>query len=206
MVYQQGNTESVTNLLRKKEDRYDILDKFKDPTLKLMVEKDLSMVDHIEPIIDELESEAQAKAIHYDARSFTILLNMPGVGSTSAMTLLYEVHNVKRFPSAQSFASYSRTVKARCTSAGKQVGKGDDKIGNPTLNWVFHEIAVHMPRFSPVVKSWYDKLKKRKGEKCAKAILVHKISVSVYYMLKRKEMFDANRFVGIYPRTTNRKL
>lgn len=206
MVYQQGDTESVTDLLRRKEDRYDILEKFKDPALQLMVEKDLSMVDHMEPIIAELEFEAQAKAVHYDARSFNILLNMPGVGATSAMTLLYEIHSVNRFPSVQNFASYSRTVKARCTSAGKKVGEGDDKIGNPTLNWVFHEIAVHMPRFSPVIKSWYDKLKKRKGEKCAKAILVHKISVSVYYMLKRKELFDAKRFVGIYPHATNRKL
>lgn len=120
------------------------------------------------------------------------------------MTLLYEIHSIKRFSTVQSFSSYARTVKAQCQSAGKKVGKGDDKIGNPTLNWVFHEIAGLLPRYSPVISTWYEKLKKRKGVKCAKAILIHKISVAVYYMLKRKETFDENRFIGIYPHTANR--
>ena len=208
VVYQHGYVDSVTEMLKKQQGRYAILTRFKDPTVALTVEKDISMIDKVDIIINELEIEAKKKAIHYDPLAYRILTATPGIGDACALTILYEVHNVKRFSTVQDFSSYSRTVSAACESAGKRVGKGDSKIGNPTLCWVFHEITCHMQRFSPPIKLWYENLKKRKGPKCAKAIFAHKVSVAVYYMLKRKELFDENRFLGCYntkSHTTNRK-
>ncbi|MEZ6116798.1 MAG: transposase [Pirellulaceae bacterium] len=46
-----------------------------------------------------------------DADAFYRLMSIPGVGRILAMTMLYEIHNIKRFPTVGDFVSYARLVK-----------------------------------------------------------------------------------------------
>jgi transposase len=36
---------------------------------------------------------------------------VPGIGQILALVLLYEIHDIRRFPSVQDFVSYCRLVK-----------------------------------------------------------------------------------------------
>ena len=65
------------------------------------------------------------------------------------MVLLYEIHDIARFPSVQDFASYYRLVKSKKESAGKVYGTSGGKIGNAHLKWAFSEAAVGFLRNNP---------------------------------------------------------
>jgi transposase len=55
--------------------------------------------------------------------------------------MIYEIHDIRRFPSVQEFASYCRLVKSKKESAGKLDGTSGNKIGNAHLKWAFSEAA-----------------------------------------------------------------
>ena len=73
----------------------------------------------------------------------------PGVGQILALTILYEIHDLHRFPSVQAFASYARLLTSAQASAGKRLGTGGRKIGNAHLKWAFSETAVLFLRQNP---------------------------------------------------------
>lgn len=194
--YQHGMLEPVGNVLQRKMLRRSILSRFEDVNVSMSLQADLDLIDSLDPIIKKLETHITEQAVIHNKKHFELLQTMIGLGPISALTILYEIHVLERFPSVQDLSSYSRTVKAQCNSAGKTVGKGDDKIGNPTLKWAFCEVANHLIQYCPIVKQWYEKMKRRKGYRCARAILIHKVSIAVYYMLKKETPFDEYKFIS----------
>ena len=62
-----------------------------------------------------------------------LLDSVPGVGKILGLVLLYEIHDIARFPTVQDFASYCRLVKCAKESAGKRSGTSGKKIGNAYL-------------------------------------------------------------------------
>src|SRR4030067_593813 len=124
------------------------------------------------------------------------LLSVPGIGQTLSLIILYEIHDIDRFPRVQDFVSYSRLVKSAKESAGKRYGNSGAKIGNAHLKWAFSEAAVLSLKQSPEIKKYKARLVKKHGKAKALTILAHKIGRAVYYMLKRKEVFNIDRFLN----------
>jgi transposase len=58
------------------------------------------------------------------------------------LVLLYEIHDITRFPRVRDFVSYCRLVTCAQESAGKRCGSAGTKIGNAQLKWAFSEAAV----------------------------------------------------------------
>ena len=50
--------------------------------------------------------------------------SIPGVGKILALTFLYEIHDIRRFPDVGQFLSYARLVRCAHESAGKKKGSG----------------------------------------------------------------------------------
>jgi transposase len=117
------------------------------------------------------------------------------VGKILALTLLYEIHDIDRFESVQRFASYARLVKCEKRSAGKKVGSGGHKIGNAHLKWAFSEAAVTVLSHFPESKKLHNRLKNKFGKGKALSIFAHKLGRTVYFMLKRNQAFDTDRFL-----------
>ena len=118
------------------------------------------------------------------------------MGKIIALTILFEVDSIERFPSVQDFASYSRVVKCTHESAGKKYGTGGAKIGNPYLKYAFSEAACLMAKYNPGIKTYLQKMERKHGKGKGKVILAHKIARAVYFMLKRNTVFDINKFLN----------
>jgi len=110
------------------------------------------------------------------------------------MVILYEIHDIRRFPTVQDFVSYCRLVKSAKESAGKRLGTSGKKIGNAHLKWAFSEAAVLFLRRNPEARKYRDKLQKKHGKSKSMTILAHKLARATYYILKRKEVFHMNTF------------
>jgi len=168
---------------------------FADASTRKAVELDLSLVDVYDQRICELELFLVQRAKQHDGTVFQRLRSVPGVGKILAMTILYEIHNIARFPRVQDFASYARLVKGSKESAGKRKGTSGAKMGNVHLKWAFSEAVVLFLAKCEQGKPLKARLDKKHGKGKALSILAHKLGRAVYHMLVRKSAFDLERFL-----------
>jgi transposase len=88
---------------------------------------------------------------------FASLLTVPGIGNILAMTIMFEVGNIARFPKAGNYASYCRCVKSEKISNEKKKGSGNRKNGNKYLSWAYVEAANAAIRHYPKVQQFYNR-------------------------------------------------
>jgi transposase len=194
ITHHQYNCEIFEKNINKKGNRSNLDDLFNEPAVQKNVTVDLSVADHLHDEINKLENYIVRHAKSFDTRTFHRIQTVPGIGRIIALTILYEIGDITRFPSVQSFCSYARLVKCPKESAGKLYGYGGQKIGNPHLKWAFSEATALFMRESQKAKDYVAKLEKKHGKGKAMSILAHKLGRAVYFVIKRKDAFDVNYF------------
>jgi transposase len=115
---------------------------------------DLDLVEHLDRQIAELELFLAARAKAHDLPNFYRLRSIPGVSKVLALTLLYEIGDVRRFEHVGQFFSYARLVRPAKESAGKRTRLANGKMGNAHLKWAFCEAAALMTRHVPAAKAF----------------------------------------------------
>jgi len=173
----------------------ELLDRFTDPSTRLMVSADLALVDDYDTRIAELERHLVKHAKVDDAVTFGLLRTTPGIGPILGLTLLYEIDDIKRFSEAGHFLSYARLVRCEHSSGGKVKGAGPRKMGNAHLKWAFSEAACLMIRAVPAVKGWVQRQAKKRGKRKALAVLEARIGRCVYHLWRKQVPFDVKRFL-----------
>jgi transposase len=174
----------------------DIVGHFPDPVVQLIVETDLQLIDHYDPIIKKLDKQILALAKGHDRMSLQLLRSIHGVGEVLSLTMLYEIHDIGRFPSRGEFCSYARLVKGQKSSAGKNYGTTGKRIGNAHLRCAFSEAAVMFLRKNNQAERYYNRLINRHGKSKALSIVAKRLGIAVYYMLKRQKPFNTNMFLN----------
>ncbi len=185
-----------TKKLQYASNRTGVAEAFVDPAMRYSVETDIELLGEYDQHIKALEVYLERSAKVHDANNFFLLQSIPGVGRIIAMTLLYEIHTIKRFPTVGQFLSYARLVRGQHTSAGKNYGSPGSKIGNAYLKWAFSEIVPLIKRQSEEVKAFCTRIERRHGPARANSILSVKLGRAIYFMLRRREAFDLKRLVS----------
>jgi transposase len=168
--------------------------RFADPSVQRNVEIDLALIDAYDAQIGELELYLARTAKVDDPQAFHRLRSVPGIGKVLALILLYEIHDIRRFPEVGPFLSYARLVRCTHESAGKKQGTGGNKIGNAHLKWAFGEAACLFLRESEQAKKWLARREKKHGKARALGALAARLGRTVYHLLRKREVFDAKRF------------
>jgi transposase len=190
----QYNLPAFEKKLERKNNRTDVAERFSDVDVRKNVEVDLALMDHFTDQIKALEYYIVRHVKKVDPRTFYRLRTVPGIGEILALVMVYEIQDINRFPTVQSFCSYARLVKCPKESAGKRAGYGGAKIGNAHLKWAFSEATVLFMRESDRAKRFVAKYEKQHGKGKAISILTHKLGRAVYTVLKRKDAFDEKYF------------
>ena len=194
------NTHHQWNLPLTKRLQYDsnregVAEVFTDPAVRFSIETDIQMLRDYDRTIRELEKYLEQSAKVHDANNFFLLQTIPGIGRIIAMTLLYEIHNIRRFPQIGDFLSYSRLVRGEHTSNGKRYGSPGKKIGNPYLKWAFSEAVPLLKRQSPEAKAYCQRIENKHGKARAHSLLAVKLGRAVYFMLRRRAVFEIDRLI-----------
>jgi len=190
----QYNLPEMSRKIDCKSNREGIAERFADVSVQKSIELDVSLLDNYDKLLSRLEREIILIAKKHDADSYFRLQSVPGIGKILGLVMLYEIHDIDRFPSVQDFVSYCRLVKSARESAGKHLGSSGKKIGNAHLKWAFLEAAVMFLRKNPDAMKYREKLQKKHGKAKSMTILAHKLARAVYYILKRKEVFNMETF------------
>jgi transposase len=183
-----------TGKLAYKSKRKGVAERFQDISVQKNIELDLSLLDHYDQLLLKLEHELSLIAKVHDADSYFRLRSIPGIGRILGLVILYEIHDIHRFPSVQDFVSYCRLVKSAKESAGKIIGSSGKKIGNAHLKWAFSEAAVLFLRRNPEAVKYRAKLERKHGKAKSLTILAHKLARAAYNILKKKEVFHPKVF------------
>ena len=173
-----------------------IAERFENPQLRKSVLVDLALIDALDTQIADVELHLERTAKVEDPQTFHTLKTIGGVGKILGLTLLYEIHDIHRFPDVGEFLSYARLVRCRHESAGKKLGSGGAKIGNAHLKWAFSEAVCLLVRHYPVVKIWQARHEKKHGKKKTLGILAARLGRTVYHLLRKRAAFDVQRFLG----------
>ena len=215
------NEPLTSSRMRSETYRNTIPEKFSAPATLKMVNADLFMFQAYHDIITKLEFQIEDMMEIQDPYSFSLLRSIPGLGFILPLTILYEIDSISRFPDVGKFISYCRLVKCAHESAGKKekgrerrlkAGKmlrwsilsesrsqpcvDRNKIGNVHLKWAFSEGAVLFLRNNERGQKWHEQLVSRYGKAKAMSLIAQKLARTVFYMLKRKEPFDPDKFYG----------
>ncbi len=191
----QYNLPEIGKKLAYKANRAGVEEHFPDPSVRKTIEVDVSLIDHYDKLLGEVELYITRTAKAHDVQTFSRLQSVPGIGQILALVILYEIQDIARFPRVQDFVSYCRLVKCAKESGGKRLGTSGKKIGNVHLRWAFAEAAVLFLRHNQPGKEYFTKLERKHGKAKALTVLAHKLGRAVYYLLTREQAFDLNRFV-----------
>jgi transposase len=191
----QYNLPEIGKKIAYKANRDGVAERFVDPAVHKSIEVDLALITSYDQLLGDVELSIVKAAKHHDANMLYLLQTVPGIGKILSLVLLYEIHDIDRFPTVQDFVSYCRLVKCAKESAGKRLGTSGTKIGNAHLKWAFSEAATLFLRNNPAGQKYLARLETKHGKGKALTILAHKLARAVYYMLKRHTAFDMEKFL-----------
>jgi transposase len=180
----------------KNRDELNVAARFPEGPVRKSIQINLALVDTLDLQLADVELYLERTVKIEDPQSYHLLRTIPGVGKILALVLLYEIHDIRRFADAGDFLSYARLVRCVHKSAGKTLGHGGKKIGNAHLKWAFSEAVCLLVRCCPAVKAWQQRREKKHGKKKTLGILAAKLGRAVSLLLRRRQAFDLQRFLG----------
>ena len=140
----------------------------------------LAVTDGLAPVIDRIDGELRAHA-KADPRVKT-LTTLPGVGQFTALVMLAEIGDIRRFPSARKLASWAGLTPT-VRGSDRTVRHGHiSKQGSAWLRWVLNQAAQTAKR-SPEFAASYAAIAKRRGKKIATIAIARKLLTRAWHLL-----------------------
>lgn len=173
-----------------------VLAQYQNPHHQLALRCDMEIIRAYDQEIDKLERTIMLHTKYHQSRDYHLLMSIHGIGKTLAMTILFEMDTVDRFPTVKDFISYCRLVKGSVASAGRIKGLTGGKMGNPYLRWAFGEAAVICKRHHPLITPYTDRLVAKHGKFKGNAILASQLARAAYFMLQSGTPFEPERIVS----------
>ena len=190
----QYNLPAMGKKLAYKANRDGVAERFADPAVQKSIEVDLALITSYDALLGDVERTIVTTAKHHDANTLYLLQTVPGIGKILGLVLLYEIHDINRFPRGQDFVSSCRLVKCAKESAGKRLGTSGATIGNAHLKWAFSEAAVLFLRDHPAAQQYLARLEKKHDKGKALTVLAQQLARAVYYRLQHQGAFEREKF------------
>jgi len=166
----------------------------KDERLSKMEQFQLSLEmenkDYIEKQIERMSGVVQ-KLCHQKpwADEMTYLMQLPGFGVLTAMTVLAALGEIGRFETPKHLASYSGLTPGLEQSGTKHRGKGVTKEGRRELRWALVEAAQMAVKSDPLLKMKFQALRKRMHRSQAIVAIARHLLEVVWYVLTRRQPY-----------------
>jgi transposase len=95
----------------------------------------------------------------------------------------------KKILHSMEIVSYAGLAPSTRESSGKTKTGRISKQGSPWLRWILVQCAMTAVRYDQRLKSFYERLKSRKGSAKAIVATAKEILVIIWYMLTRRELY-----------------
>jgi hypothetical protein len=82
-----------------------VAERFADPAGQKSLAVDLALITYDDEVRRDGERPSVKTAQPHDANTLSLLHTVPGIGKMLSLVLLYEIHDIARFPSGQDVVS-----------------------------------------------------------------------------------------------------
>ena len=148
----------------------------------------LEVVDDLDRQITQIEAELRPIA-RTDPR-VRLLVTVPGLGYLLALTIVAEIGDISRFPSARKLIGYAGLAPTIKQSGQSSWVGPISKAGSPMLRWAAVEAAQHAWRPTNPWNQLYIKTKARHGKaNPAKSAVARKVLIACWHVLAREQEF-----------------
>jgi transposase len=183
----RARLQLVERRIRCEHTRGSLLEKFNverveqlPPLYQLQARLHTAQAELLTAQIHELEHAVQGDLL--DDPAVQRLLWIPGIGRLLAFTIYLEIDDIHRFPTVRHFWSYCRLVPGAADSGGKHRHRAS-KDGNRYLKLAFSHAAIRAVQYFPEVRQWFQRWKRKKPVKVARALVGKELAKSVYVVL-----------------------
>lgn len=125
------------------------------------------------------------------------LKTMPKVGRIASLTFLAAVDDVNRFPSSRKLVGYSGLAPTVRQSGERTEYGAISREGRRELRAVWvqiaHLVATDKKRATQPLRTWFNRVAKKRGKKTALVALARRLLVIAYQLLKSETDYDAAR-------------
>ena len=118
-----------------------------------------------------------------------ILATMPGIGEYSAILIVGEIGDIKRFDNPKSLVRYA----GLCPGIYQSGNKTYDTIetaNNQWLKWIITECSGRATLLNKRYMKYFLRVRKRKGFRVARRALARKMIIDIWHMLSKEESFN----------------
>jgi transposase len=120
-----------------------------------------------------------------------ILMTAPGVGHYSGLALASRIGPVERFPRPRSLANYFGLTPS-CRNSGNAQGRlgSITKEGSKIARFLLGQLVLHFLKHDPKMRTWYRRIKTRRGSKIARVAVMRRIATIFWHMLTYQETYS----------------
>jgi transposase len=183
LTHERGKRFNEKNTGWQKDKRLSKMEQFQ-------LELEMENRGYIEKQISRIGKEV-AKLCHQKpwADSMTYIMQLPGFGVITAMTVLAAIGEIQRFGSAKHLASYSGLTGGLDQSGTHLVQKGITKEGRKELRWALVEAAQRAVKSDPHWKQKFQEMQKRMHRNQAIVAIARRLLELVWYVLTRRQPY-----------------
>jgi transposase len=163
------------------------------PTPRGIIQDCCGLLDALATPIGRLEREITALA-KPDPR-VQALMTLPGVGKLTAMTLVAEIGDIGRFPTARKLCAWAGLTPAVRTSDRKVRHGHITKQGSPWVRGILQEAAQTAKRH-PMFVGAYAQLARRRGKNIATTAIARRLLARSFHILTQLEEASAPEKAG----------
>jgi transposase len=155
---------------------------------KLRVQQDLSLSASLEELIGAVEAElGRLSTCEPWVKQVPFLVQLPGLGVLSVMSILAAIGDMTRFPSAKKLVGYAGLGASVHDSGETHQGGHITKEGRRDLRGVMVEAAWVAVEHHPHWKGQFERLTRRIGKQKAIVAIARKLLVAVWHVLTERE-------------------
>jgi len=157
---------------------------------RFQLDLDLETKKYLKGQIDRITEELRRMS-HEEpwAEGMMYLMQIPGFGIVTGMTVLAAIGEIARFETPKRLASYSGLAPGVEQSGMKLRGKGITKEGRRELRWAIVEVAQRAVKADPHWKQLFSKLERRMHRNQAIVAVARHLLTVVWSVLTRKTIY-----------------
>lgn len=167
--------------------------KLGDQSLDRVLEELRGLYFDLDARVDGLTKELRQLARSPDyAPMVELLSTVPGVGWLTALTLVVEIVDFRRFPNGEALSSYAGLTPSE-HSSGDRVRHGHiTRQGNPVVRSVLVESSWILIGKDPEMRRFYDRIKVRRGGKRAIVAVARKLCHRLLAIAQNGQAYRVN--------------
>ena len=156
------------------------------PSEALRVRQDWLILDQLAPLVKAVDEELRHLSLKAPwAEAVPYLIQLPGIGLLTVMTLLSAIGDIQRFPTAKKLVGYAGLGASVHASGLTHYSGRITKQGRKELRRVLVEASWIAVRYDSYWQQQFERLQRRIGKKKAIVALARKLLVVIWHVLSK---------------------